>query len=311
MFLSGTCVVLFSYDDLPSLKRIVPKVLSSEVERVVVVCEGSSSLREYLTGLQDPRLHISYQAKRVGKARAYNRSLALLGGSSIVFLLSTDIDFDPSIFQEVLSRFDRPKTGVVVPKVLPLRSQGLSGHMGALLWAVHDTTLARLSSSGSRVHGGEFMAMRRELLVPLPEDVVNDDAYLCLYAESLGFALVDARECTVRNSLPHTLYGLFVQRRRVAFGHLQLVRQGKGPEILTLMVFGRTRALGRAGALLLDTAERYPFEMLWLPFLVLEEVVANLLARRDIRRSGDHSVWRTVSSVEPDSHTSTSRTKNP
>ena len=263
--------------------------------------EGDPSQADYLFRLRDPRLVVSYLPGREGKARAYNRILPLLEGAPIVFLVSADVTLQAEIFAEVLRLFEDPQMGVVVPRVQPSPTGTLAGGVGKLLWDLHDLQLSALSDGSRNVHGGEFVAIRGELLVPFPEDLINDDAYLCVHAIKQGFRLHYARGVVVRNEVPRTLKELFNQRRRVSYGHWQLSHMGYRPAILTHMLTDDLRAALR---ILTRSVRTYPEDLPYMPVLLLEESYAVLLSRGDRKGEIDHTKWTMVPRVtSPDSRT--------
>lgn len=286
-------VVLFAYGGVAGLERLLPVVLSSPVDRIVIAHEGEDpGLQSLVSRTRDARVVWSHSPVRLGKARAYNRALPLLSDLDIVFLVSADIDFDSSIFDRMAAPFSDPHVGVVVPQVLPPRARSGVERVAGVLWELHDIQLGLLSRGSANVHGGEFLALREPLLTALPGDTVNEDAYLCIHALQCGFQLRYMPQCRVLNLVPTTLPDLLTQRRRIIFGHRQLARLGKRPEVLSSP---RLKSLGNLTRVLLRFVKAHPSDLPYLAFLIVEEIYANALARRDMDMHVDHSKWTTIS----------------
>lgn len=288
--LPRTSAVVFAWDQLPALRRLLPAILASPIDEILLIYGGDDGSREYVATLADPRLRPCFEAERQGKFRSFNRALELVRGE-IVFLVSGDIRISPEVF----ARLEAHLTGDVVaafPRVVPSNTGTFVGGLGGKLWDLHDAQLADCAPLGLPAHGGELQAFRRSALEPLP-GVVNDDAYLCLRAIEKGYRVDYAREVEIQNTVPETLGEFLEQRSRVNYGHAQLLVMGHEPFTfdglarrhlaLFLRVFWRGLLAHPEGA--------------WrIPLLAGLELIAVSMGRRDLRRRRDRTVWTLVRS---------------
>jgi cellulose synthase/poly-beta-1,6-N-acetylglucosamine synthase-like glycosyltransferase len=282
--------VVFAYDEESALRRCIPALLASPVEEVLVMYGGSDGSRAYLESLGDPRLRLEYEAHRAGKWRAYNRAVERVRGD-LVFLVSGDITFSPSVLERLRSRF-APDVGVAFPRVLPTNVHNAVSQMAGALWDVHDRQIRACERVGLPIHGGELQAVRRSLLEPI-EGVINEDAYLCLRAAERGYRIVYDREAVVYNTVPETLPDLLRQRRRVNYGHRQLAASGLDPSTLDRLIWERPDlCLGVLGRAVADK----PQNAVRLPLLAALELVALVRGNRDFARGVDHGRWSLVRS---------------
>lgn len=283
--------IVFSYGDGDGVRRLLPVLLASGADRVGVVTEGDEDLAGSLESLGGPRLRVFHGAERLGKARAYNQVVPWAQETEVTFLISADVGFPCTTLRRMLEEFADPRVGVVVPRVLPQPAETAAERVGAVLWHLHDLQLSTRVGGREDIHGGEVVALRRSLVVPLPENVVNDDAYLCLRAVQQGLCVRYCRDAVVRNVTPSTLRGLCVQRRRVNFGHRQLNGMGMRPRILTTMMPDEAQTvlsvMGRF-------ARSHPGELPYLAILLGLETYSQALAWGDARRRKDHSRWAMV-----------------
>jgi cellulose synthase/poly-beta-1,6-N-acetylglucosamine synthase-like glycosyltransferase len=283
-------VLIFGYEERVSLSQLLPRVLAEPVGRVLVAYGGNDGTREMLEAIHDPRLTTEYESDRAGKAEAFNRVRSRLEGE-VAFLLSGDIRIPPGVFSRVLEEF-QPGVGVVIPRIVPRNRRNLLTRLGRVLWDLHDVQLSYLDRAGRNVHGGEFLAIRTDALAAIPP-VINDDAYLCLRAHQMGYAVRYARSVVVENSVPETLGELLSQRRRVNYGHTQLLSLGMDPRVLDSLV---TRAPGEFVRILGRFLREYPADAFYAPLLALLEGAAVGRGGADFRASVDYSKWPLVRS---------------
>jgi cellulose synthase/poly-beta-1,6-N-acetylglucosamine synthase-like glycosyltransferase len=285
-----TSAVVFSYDEEVALRRCLPALLASPLDEILVVYGGQDGSREYLESLGDPRLHLDYEAVRAGKWRAFNRAIERVTGE-VVFLVSGDISFHPSVFEHLLGQF-APDVGVVFPRVIPSNASGLMGRIGGTLWDVHDVQIRECARTGLTVHGGELQAVRRALLEPIA-GVINEDAYLCLRAAERGYRVVYDREAVVRNTVPETVSDFLAQRTRVNYGHRQLSESGLLPSTLDRLIWSRPRMCLRV---LARAISKRPANSVRLPLLASLELLALVRGRRDFARGVEYGRWSLIRS---------------
>jgi cellulose synthase/poly-beta-1,6-N-acetylglucosamine synthase-like glycosyltransferase len=291
-----TSAIVFAYDEEAALRRCIPTLLAGPLDEILVVYGGQDGSRAYLESLQDPRLHLDFEIVRAGKWRAFNRAIERVTGD-VVFLVSGDISFSPTVFGHLLSQFT-PDVGVVFPRVIPTNVTGGVTGIGSALWDVHDLQIVECARTGLTVHGGELQAVRRTLLEPIA-GVINEDAYLCLRAADRGYRIVYDREAVVRNTVPETVSDFLAQRTRVNYGHQQLSASGLEPATLDRLVWSRprlcVRVLGRA-------IVNRPANAVRLPFLAGLEFLALIRGRRDFARGVEYGRWSLIRSGKSGPH---------
>ncbi|MCI4366015.1 MAG: glycosyltransferase [Thermoplasmata archaeon] len=285
-----TTAVVFAYDEEATLRRSIPALLASSVEEILVMYGGQDGSRAYLESIRDPRLHLEFEPARAGKWRAFNRAIERVRGE-VVFLVSGDISFSPTVFDHLLARFE-PDVGVVFPRVIPSNIRGLVSRMGNALWDVHDFQIVECARKGLPVHGGELQAVRRSLLEPIA-GVINEDAYLCLRAVERGYRVLYDRECVVRNTVPENLSDLLSQRTRVNYGHRQLTEVGLDPSTLDRLIWSRPRVCLRV---LTQAIVHRSANAVRLPLLAGLELIALARGNRDFTRGVEYGRWALIRS---------------
>jgi cellulose synthase/poly-beta-1,6-N-acetylglucosamine synthase-like glycosyltransferase len=285
-----TSAIVFAYDEEATLRRCIPALLASSVEEILVMYGGEDGSRSYLESIRDPRIHLAFEPARAGKWRAFNLAIERVRGE-VVFLVSGDISFSPTVFDHLRSRF-APDVGVVFPRVVPTNVRGWVSRMGAALWDVHDLQIVACAREGMPVHGGELQAVRRSLLEPIA-GVINEDAYLCLRAAEQGYRVLYDRESVVRNTVPETLADLLAQRTRVNYGHRQLAQAGLDPSTLDRLIWDRPRVCLRV---LARAMVNRPANAVRLPLLAGLELIALVRGTRDFRHGVEYGIWSLIRS---------------
>ena len=186
-------------------------------------------------------------------------------------------------------------SGRPVPRDIP---KGYLGKLIDSMWTLHNATLRRLEADSKNMHAtGELMALKARLLPRLPRGLINEDAFIAVYATKLGFTVRLVPDALVYIRIPQTPYDLLVQRRRIQYGHMQVKRLlGRFPSVLsTLSVKHPVFAI----RLLADFFRSSPSMLSVLPLLITLETFAVLLALSDFLRGGNmHVRWRRAESTK-------------
>ena len=279
--------IIFSYNDGDLVLSSLKSVLKSDVDQVFLLY-GGDPIPEEISRIQDNRLIKVLEKERKGKVKALNSiSSNILG--DIVFLISGDVSFDPSLIKRCEDSFTGT-TGVVSVRVLPSNTRNYTEKIGALMWEMHDLQLSILSESGINVHAGEFLCVRKGLLRDLPE-VINEDEFLCIEAANNSLSVKYLKDQEVHNYVPSNLVDLLQQRRRVNFGHIEIKKIGWDPRIMDTLVFSETHLF----LVIFSTfLKQKKWNVATLFGAVSIEILANLSARMDSYFGKDHRKWTMV-----------------
>ncbi len=279
--------VIFSYNDGKMLLQPLRATLKSKVDEIFLLY-GGENVPEEVEEIVDDRLIRVKETERKGKVNALNSIIPKINGE-LLFLISGDVSFDPIIFEKCEEKFTE-EVGAISVKVRPRVHSNLTEGIGTLMWEMHDFQLSYLSGRGINVHGGEFLCIRTSLGWKMPE-VVNEDEYLCLRAASMGLKVLYLESVEVENTVPSNPFDLFQQRRRVNYGHLEIVKEGKDPRVMdTLLVSDTT--------LFLDIFAKFirsrRVNFFHLAGAILIEFLAIASSRLDYAAGKDHRKWAMV-----------------
>ena len=260
----------------------------SSVQQIIWAVEGDPSTGEFLRQLDCRRNIVVFNSRRLGKAAAYNNVFDLINGE-LVFLISSDVLFDPQIFEKVESYFKN--YDLLIPSVRASHTEGPIRKVSNLLWEIRNTELRFLNSSGSLIHGGEFVAVRKKFLSRIP-DVVNEDAMQCICAQQNGARVIYAEDVVIRNFLPSKLSDFIAQRRRINFGYIQLKRMGFRPNVLSFMV---TEDFVTFATIMKMFISEHKRKVLLLIVLGMIEIFSRILSTADYISGREHKFWKVIS----------------
>jgi len=156
-------------------------IASGCTDRTVDVVKGFSRI--------DSRIKLLIEPERKGKAVALNKILRNYKGD---FLVHLDADHYPSkgAIKLLLRHFIDPYVGIVSGCQIPMNTNGFMGKINKTIWSLHNELQSYLHEKGRMQHlGGVLFALRRGICTYVPEDIVNDDAYIGLFCQLKGFKL--------------------------------------------------------------------------------------------------------------------------
>lgn len=206
---------------LPKLADLQRTDYPSDRMTVVVVDGGSVDQTTKLIRQEIERgepIHLVSLNGALGKADQINHALRTLTQDIVVF---TDVDsvLEPSCIRELISVLERdPNTAVAGATVRPdtaLLEERIHWWFQNYLWWLEGEAL---SSAGV---SGVCFAVRRETVLPLPQDAVADDIHLSLAAAARGFRVRISRSAHATEiRVPQTASELMQFRRRRGWWYL-------------------------------------------------------------------------------------------
>jgi glycosyltransferase involved in cell wall biosynthesis len=258
--------------------------VGNQLKDITLVASGCSdntvlAVKEFSkTG---PRIHLIVEGRRNGKPSAINKILETMAGETLV-LLSGDIRLPSACSVDGLVSYCKDGVGVVASRPLPINDVNTkAGYIGHLMWNLHDRTLVAQIENGLHMQAGEAFAISRDAAGYVPLDVINDDAYLVLKAQLMGYRYAYARNITVLNRTPESLHDILLQRARIIKGHQQLKKMiGITPNVLDTLVFKRP-AIAASVVIqeIKNQLKERELRIAWFFELVMLELTAHLLSR--------------------------------
>ena len=229
--------------------------------QVIVVSDGSTDDTNAILKLwQGAPSRTAVFADHRGKAAAVNRGLAVAQGEIVLF---TDARQTLALdaLKQLSANFADPQVGCVSGELMIGRDQVTACSEGAgLYWRLEKKMRLWEALTGSMVGAtGAIYAVRKELLVFLPEGTILDDMYIPLHVARQGRRVVCDFQARAFDPLAPSPGQEFRRKPRTLFGNYQLLQLA--PWLLTCPNPVRFRFLGHKLSRLL-----MPFALLSMLF---------------------------------------------
>ncbi|MEK7405621.1 MAG: glycosyltransferase family 2 protein [Acidobacteriota bacterium] len=172
------------------LRSVLALDYPRELMEVLVVSDGSTDATDSIVesfAAEGVRL---LRVPRGGKCAALNAGIAACGGE-ILALTDVRQTLAPDSLQHLVDCFADPAVGVVSGELVIRQGQSEPEAALGLYWRYEFWIRDRLSRIDS-IFGatGSYCALRRELAVPIPPEMLLDDMYLPLAAFFRGYRLI-------------------------------------------------------------------------------------------------------------------------
>jgi len=296
-FTIGVCTTGAAPEVVGLVKSLLKEGQSVQVELrklVVIASECPNRVISNLRRIQelDDRVDLVVEDARHGKADAINEILARADGRFIA-LVNSDATPERGAVARLLSMADSDqRIGAVSAMPVPRTGRGLTSLVVDLMWTTHNECSFALNHMNLSNHSSdELVVFRTAAIDRLPQNLVNDGAFLAATARRRGYSVRFCPSARVKIETPKRMSDLISQRRRILFGHAQVWRKTGAPPktIESLLLFSTPTGL----KLLVKTLVRHPRFLLALPLAAVSELSASLLSIADtLLSSKRHAVWR-------------------
>lgn len=235
--LPSVSVVMAVYNEektLPvKLRNLASLNYPPERYEVIVVSDGSTdATNQILTEAAPDKLRILISSENRGKAAALNQAVAASRGEIVVF---TDARqrIDPEAIRHLANNFADSSVGCVSGN-LNLRASANSGGKGlGLYWRIEKQIRESEAATGSMVGAtGALYAVRRDLLIPIPQGTLLDDVYIPMHVVRQGSRVVFESQAVAWDDLAREPDREFRRKIRTLTGNFQLVRSD--PWLITM-----------------------------------------------------------------------------
>ena len=225
--LSVTLLVT-AYNEEAVIEKKIENSLGLDYPRdrlqIIVAADGSSDRTSEIVGkFHDRGVELTHTSRRDGKLAAINRAIPQSRGDIIVFSDANNI-YNPDAIRKLIAPFSDPSVGAATgAKLIIQDGSELSGAEG-VYWKyeswikTNETILGTCTSSV-----GEILAIRRELYIPPPNNIINDDYYIVLDLIKRGFRVFYVPEAQSFEYISATARDEMVRRSRMNTGKYQAI----------------------------------------------------------------------------------------
>ncbi len=266
-----------------------------DLRRIVIVaseCPAELLMSVRRAAEEDPHVVLLEEPQRLGKAEAINKILSRTEGEFLV-LVNSDARPEREAIPSLLSlAASDPTVGAVSAMPVTEVRGGLASALVDFMWTSHNECSLALNHMNLSNHScDELVVFRSTAICSLPQDLVNDGAFMAATARSRGYSVRVCTPARVHIGTPGRVSDLIGQRRRILFGHAQVWRKvGIPPKTIeSLLLFSPLLGL----RLFTRTLANHPKFLLVLPLALVSELSAALLSIWDVLLSSKrHVAWR-------------------
>lgn len=299
-FTVGIC----ASDEASSLPTLLQSILSESFPRDFSLCRivivESACPREIMDHMRtisenDDRLLVLEETERLGKADALNKIFERCVGDFLLLINGDALPSKGSIAKLLNSIAGSKSIGVVSAEPYfeaKREGGGVLAKIEQFMWSVHNESSLLLNHMNISNHSSdEMMITRTNLLMALPYGLVNDGAYIAATMKNAGYSIRFCKDAKVKIDVPSRISDSVGQRRRILFGHFQVLKWvGKLPITVESMLL-ISPLLGLR--ILVRTLARSPKFIAILPLAIPIEVLASFMAMIDLTRSSTkHRIWK-------------------
>jgi len=194
---------------------------------IVVVSDGSSdgtnSILAAFSRTVGVRAILNEQPR--GKASALNDATKIACGEIVVFTDARQ-EIDPNAVQLLMENFADSSVGCASGQlILGAPASGEAAEGMGLYWKLEKKIREMEASSGSQVGAtGALYAVRRSLIVPIPQETILDDVYIPMHALRQGARIVFDPRAQAWDVPDQGMKREFARKVRTLTGNYQLVR---------------------------------------------------------------------------------------
>jgi len=299
--LQQVTVGICAYNEGKNIGKLLENILNEQKLKedfeLLIVCSGcTDDTVEIVRRFQEKssKVRLCVEGERRGKASAINRILSDARGDVIIFV-SADTLPDKECFNNLLVKIKTPNVGIVCGNPNPINSKKpLVGKLVHLLWGFHDIVFKELNDAGLARHATEVFCIRRGIVEQIPNETINDDAYIALMTKKKGWLIKYQPNSHVFICGPQTFHDYFYQRRRILVGHLQVKKiTGESPQHLLYLL--PQQPVQAMKMLFLLIKKNSVFTV--LAFVSVEFVIYSL-ATLDFLRKKSYTKWNVLNSTK-------------
>jgi len=192
--------------------------------QIIVAADGSSDRTpEIVKQYAYQGVELTYIPQRNGKMAAINHAIPHARGDIIVFSDANNM-YEPDTIQKLVAPFRDASVGATTGAKLIIQDGSDLSEAEGIYWKYeswikkNETALGTCTSSV-----GEILAIRRELYIAPPENIINDDYYIVLDVIKRGFRVYYVPEARSFEYISATARDEMIRRSRMNTGKYQAI----------------------------------------------------------------------------------------
>lgn len=230
-----------AYNEEKNIARLLDNLITKQDlppdSEIMVVCSGCTDSTPKIVNRfceKDRRVKLIIEPARQGKAHAFNKILDLYQGDILVNVDADHVPL-PKAIPCLLRHFNDWTIGAVSGCRVPVTGSSFMNKVNLAIWSLHKATQQYYDQRGGAHLGGVLYAVRRGICTKMPENIVNDDAFIGVECIRKGYKVHFERRAVVFFQGPENLSEFVTQRRRIVYGHYEVKREtGLKPRVLEM-----------------------------------------------------------------------------
>ncbi len=196
--------------------------------QTLVVTDGSTDKTpEIIKKFDGFGVELLHQPERQGKMAAINRAVSFIRGEIVVFSDANNF-YQPDTIRKLVKPFSDPEIGAVSGEKVIAKGDGNLGESEGTYWKYESFIKKQESRLGSCTSAvGEILAIRKNLYVPPPNHVINDDFYIAMQIIRQGYRLTYVPDAKSIERVSMTVQDEIVRRTRINTGRYQAIAMAK------------------------------------------------------------------------------------
>lgn len=224
-------VVVAVRNEAALIERRLENLLSQDYPAdrldVIVACNGTTDGTDDLAdriARRSGRVRVVRSPAGEGKSGALNCAIASAESAEVIVFADARQLFAPDAVGALVARFCDPAVGAVTGRLVVERAPRAAVEGMRFYWGLESRLRACESRSGSVVGAtGAIYAVRRELAVTLPSNLILDDVYLPLRIGMTGKRIVMAEDAFAIDVAAKDEAAEYRRKRRTMVGNIQLL----------------------------------------------------------------------------------------
>ncbi len=213
---------------LERLNNLAKLDYPSDKLEILIGCDGNLDLTgELVRSYDDDRVRLVQFEQRRGKSSVLNDCVPQTKGEIIVFS-DANTQMDPQCIKQLVKHFQDETIGCVCGQLI-LEDPVTCNNVDGLYWK-YENFLKSCESQLGAVLGvnGALYALRKNLYMPIPSHIINDDFMIGMQVHLAGHRLVyEDAAFAIEESAP-SVQAEFQRRTRIGTGAFQSLRYLKG-----------------------------------------------------------------------------------
>lgn len=267
-YMPKTTLLIAAYNEKDFIEEKIKNSLEIDYPKdklqILIVTDGSNDgTVDIVKSYKKYGVELFHEDKRSGKMAAINRVMPFTTGEIIVFSDANNI-YQTDTIKKLIEPFADTEVGAVSGSKTIERGDGELGNSEGLYWK-YESFIKRHEShfSSCTSVAGEILAVRKNVFINPPNDIVADDFFTAMNTLRQGYRLVYAEDAKSKERISVSAKDEIVRRKKINAGRYQSI--SKSTEILPKNI------------ILIWQIVSHKFLRLFVPFFMISAFFLNII----------------------------------